>query len=227
MLSLPPEEAQELGGGGPGHPRGPGAGACLELLLQGGHEGPMQMRRRGARGQGLRSPRAPLLRRGWTKQQQKRHPPGACGLHALPSLRSASASPRPPRPPMASARPLGSGGSLWLARAALPKAWAHTFPACDTPSEGEGRAWGLLPGAGGIAPALPAGCGTAQTPALPLGADPVPAGPASARRAAPGLSPSWPRASPGTACAWAPCPPASPRRSGPALCPRSGGGAGA
>lgn len=145
MLSLPPEEAQELGGGGPGHPRGPGAGACLELLLQGGHEGPMQMRRRGARGQGLRSPRAPLLRRGWTKQQQKRHPPGACGLHALPSLRSASASPWPRGPLWLPQGPLGSGGSLWLARGSTAQSLGAHVPSLRHPLGGGGEGVGPAP----------------------------------------------------------------------------------
>lgn len=75
--------------GGPWPPQG---GACLELLLQGGgHECPMQMR--GGKGAGAIALQTPLCSgEGSIKQQQKHHPPGDCGLHPLPSLRSVTAS---------------------------------------------------------------------------------------------------------------------------------------
>lgn len=62
MLSLPPEETGWELMGGPGHPRGPGAGACLELLLQGGGGAvmPNANDERGAKGAGAFALRIPL-----------------------------------------------------------------------------------------------------------------------------------------------------------------------
>lgn len=170
MLSLPPEEAGwELGG--PGHPRGPGAGACLELLLQGGALMPnANDEERSEGGRGLCSPSPPLLLRGdRIKQQQKHHPLGDYGLHPLPSLRSGFCLPHIPCSPLWLPQgPLHSGGTLWLARGSTAQSLGSHFPQLlIPPGSGEERAWGLLPGADGIALALPAGCGTAQTPALP------------------------------------------------------------
>lgn len=117
----------------------------------------------------------PLYSRGSRiKQQQKHHPLGDSGLHPLPSLRLGFCLPHPLQPPMASARPpTFLGAHYGLQGAALCPVWAFTFPAPDTPTRRERRAWGLLPGADGIALALPAGYSTAQTPVGPLRADPT------------------------------------------------------
>lgn len=103
---------------------------------------------------GLCSPNPPLVWRGSrNKQQQKLHPLGDCGLHSLPSLRSGVCSPPhhthkhvPCSPLWLPQGPLHSGGTLWLARGStVPRAWAHTLPASNTPWEGGGEGVGPAP----------------------------------------------------------------------------------
>lgn len=137
----------------------------------------MQMMRIGAKGAGTFAlPSPPLLWRGSRiKQQQKHHPLGDSGLHPLPSLRSGFCLPHPLQPTMASARPPTlSGAHYGLQGAALCPESGHSHSQLLIPPQmGERRAWGLLPGADGVALALPAGCSTAQTPVCPLRADPM------------------------------------------------------
>lgn len=143
--------------GGPGHPRGPGAGACLELLLQGWGGGAVTPNANDERSKGSRSlcsPNpSPFWRGSQIKQQQKHHPLGDCGLHSLPSLRSGFCPPTPPQhthvpcsPLWLPQGPLHPGGTLWLARGStVPRAWAHMFPASNTPKEGGGEGVGPAP----------------------------------------------------------------------------------
>lgn len=101
----------------------------MELLLQGGALMPNAMRR-GAKGQGLCFPSPPLLWRGGrSKQQQKHHPLGDCGLHPLPSLRSVFASYTSPTAPYGfrkAPNTLG-GGTLWLARGSTVPTPGHSL----------------------------------------------------------------------------------------------------
>lgn len=168
----------------------------------------------------------PLIWRGGRiKQQQKLHPPGDCGLHPLPSLPHIPCSPLwlPQGPPDT------LGGTLWLARGStVPAPGPSLSWLLMIPQRGEGRAgheacsqgWMALPWPCQQAVALP------RLQLCPLELTPH-AGqilPATPPCPTPCLSPSWPQAFPKTACAWAPCPPASPHRNGPGLCLLSGGG---
>lgn len=124
--------------GGPGHPRGPGAGACLELLLQGGALMPNANEERSEGDRGLCFPSPPLLWRGVRiKQQQKHRPLGDCGLHPLPSLRSVSASHTSPAVPYGFRKaPYTFGGTLWLARGSTVPTPGHSLSWLLTPPRG-------------------------------------------------------------------------------------------
>lgn len=142
--SLPPEEAGWELMGGPGQPRGPGAGACLELLLQGGAVMPnANDEDRSEGGRGLCSPNPPLLwRGGWVKQQQKHHPLGACGLHSLLSPRSGFCPPcsSPAAPYGFRKAPYTLGARYGLQGAALCPGHGRTRSQLLTPPRrGEGR----------------------------------------------------------------------------------------
>lgn len=111
----------------------------MELLLQGGALMPNAMRR-GAKGQGLCFPSPPLLWRGGrSKQQQKHHPLGDCGLHPLPSLRSVFASYTSPTAPYGfrkAPNTLGGGHIMACKGQHCAHTWAFTFLASDNPPKG-------------------------------------------------------------------------------------------
>lgn len=203
----------------------------MELLLQGGALMPNAMRR-GAKGQGLCFPSLPLLwRGGWSKQQQKHHPLGDCGLHPLPSLRSVFASYTSPTAPYGfrkAPNTLWGGGTLWLARGSTVPTPGHSLSWLLTiPPKGGGEGMKPSPRGGWHCPGPASRLWHCPDSSFaPLGLTPY-AGqilPATPPCPTPCLSPSWPQAFPKTACAWAPCPPASPHRNGPGLCLLSGGG---
>ena len=152
MLSLPREEAGWELMGAPWPPQGPRGWSLLGVIAsRGGAVMPNandEERSEGSRG--LCSPNPSLFWRGSRiKQQQKHHPLGDCGLHSLPSLRSGFCPPPPPHPHTRTHThvpysplwlpqgPLHPGGTLWLARGStVPRSWACTFPASDTPLGG-------------------------------------------------------------------------------------------
>lgn len=203
----------------------------MELLLQGGALMPNAMRR-GAKGQGLCFPSPSLLWRGGRrKQQQKHHPLGDCDLHPLPSLRSVSASYTSPAAPygfLKAPNTLGGGHVMACKGQHCAHTWAYTFLASDNPPpKGGGEGMKPSPRGGWHCPGPASRLWHCPDSSFaPLGLTPY-AGqilPATPPCPTPCLSPSWPQAFPKTACAWAPCPPASPHRNGPGLCLLSGGG---
>lgn len=187
--------------------------------------------RRGAKGQGLCFPSPPLLWRGGrSKQQQKHHPLGDCGLHPLPSLRSVFASYTSPTAPYGfrKAPDTLGGGTLWLARGSTVPTPGHSLSWLLTiPPKGGGEGMKPAPRGGWHCPGPASRLWHCPDSSFaPLGLTPYARQilPATPPCPTPCLSPSWPQAFPKTACAWALCPPASPHRNGPGLCLLSGGG---
>lgn len=228
-----------MGVGGPWPPQGSRGWSLLGVIASRGAVMPNASEERSEGG--LCSPNPPLLWRGGrNKQQQKHRPLGDDGLHSLPSLRSGFCPSAPALPRVSPAAPYGFrkapytlGGHVMACKGqhCAQNLGTH-IPSFQHPLEERGRGGhrarsqelmvsGPSPEQQAVALPRPQLC--------PVRADPH-AGwdlPAPPPVPTPCLSPSWPQASPRRACAWAPCPPASPRRNGPALCPPSGGGAAA
>lgn len=216
--------------GGPGPPQGSRGWSLLGVIAsRGGTNAQCEWEER--RGQGLCFPSPPLLWRGGRLSSSKSiaHWETVAFLHPLPSLRSVSASHIPCSPLWLPQGPLHSWGHIMACKGQhCAHTWAFTFLAPDTPPEGGGEGMKPAPRGGWHCPGPASRLWHCPDSSFaPLGLTPH-AGqilPATPPCPTPCLSPSWPQAFPKTACAWAPCPPASPHKNGPGLCLLSGGGA--